>query len=65
MTANQQQPNAVNPDYTEFMVLEGSDGTIYQIPLADLEKYKITGEDANKISVATSTPLACRMRCSN
>ena len=64
MSENDQEASeSVNPEYAKFMVLEGSDGTIYQIPLEDLQKYRVSDEGAKAYSRTRASSISCRIKC--
>ena len=49
--------------YEDFMVIEGSDGTVYQIPLADLRKYRVPDDEAKHYPRVQAPSISCRIKC--
>lgn len=52
-----------NAKYADFMVLQGSDGAIYEIPLDELKKFRVSDDDAKLYSTDRVSSISCRISC--
>lgn len=58
-----QNPAGANAKHAGFMVLQGSDGAIYEIPLDELKKFRVSDDDAKLYSTDRVSSISCRISC--